>query len=291
MKNLKIWLIALLMVLVLPVPVLAADAGSEKGGSVVEAIHDLRDHLIDWFNDAVNFHIQEIYQPNPVQPAAVAVNQVIPTLALSIHDKIDEELMPIVKISLEGPGTDFESSVAQLYRVLQNDSGFTGSSGQTGTNPANKGFNRGRGQQARGGAFAWQGGQSANQNQQQEQYDPDNTYNFGAFISPNVYAGEKAKTGAKNYLKFLAFSVQPLTSIDMNSLTAIQKNQLTTTMSGQAFLIYQRALATQLSVAMDNLMGIYAKRIRVGGNGYECRYETKRCEPCRNCGLCGHPSR
>ncbi len=101
---------------------------------------------------------------------------------------------------------------------------------------------------------------------------------FNTLIAPSAYTRSQ-ELQAMNFIRYSANLAEPITSIRWWKLTDEQKEKLQTSEAAYPYLVMVRNLAAADSVAIDNLLNIYAERVPVENLGKETGMKKRDASP------------
>lgn len=198
---------------------------------VVKEIKSMRQEVLNWFTSAKDMYLDYLFEENPSYPATVAVN----TSKSSPQEKVDEMAQKEIKNSLT------QEKAYQKTTVLANiPASDSTREPKTNTTPSLFG-----------------------QNKPETVGSGDANLDVNALIAPTVYETSEAQNTASRFIQFTGSILDPLTSINLSNLTPEQKKSLDDSPVGREYRVYLRALVAERSVAMNNLLQMYAARLPV----------------------------
>jgi hypothetical protein len=201
---------------------------------VVNAINNVYNLVASNFSTAMTAVNNLIYEDDPNLPATAAGNSTQSTASSSVHTATTNAVIPIIQQSLTQKNKTPEM---QLSYIQASDTPPPASSTNIFSEPTPPSPGQG-----------------------------DADFNMGSLIAPTAY-DQNGQYTADYFNKFMAYINTPLTTINWNSLSTSQKNDVLGDANGQKYRTTLRSLVAARSVAMDNLYNIYSERLPVANLG------------------------
>src|SRR5262245_36917813 len=209
---------------------------------VVKEIKSMRQEVINWLSSAKDMYLDYLFEENPSYPATVAAN----TAKSSIQQQVQELAQKEIKNDLT------QEKAYQKTTVLANVSASDSSK-----EAENKGTPPLFGERKKRPAGS------------------DASLDVNSLLSPVVYDTDETKNAAGRFVQFTSSIVDPLTSINISELTPEQKKALDDSPIGREYRVYLRSLVAERSIAMNNLLEMYAARLPVQNLGKEAGIPDK----------------
>ncbi len=211
---------------------------------VVKEVKEMRENIVDWLSSAKDLYLEYLFEANPSYPATLAANTSRP----SIDDKVNELAEADIKSALIQDKTDYNK---RLLSSLQ----ASDSSAQT--------------EKKSSSLFA------NSKDEEQQKKSGDENLNVGSLLTPLTYDSDQAKNAASRFIQFSTGINEPLSVINISNLNADQKKKLDDTPAGRDYRVYLRSLVAARSIAMDNILRMYAERLPVENLGKEAGIPDK----------------
>jgi hypothetical protein len=247
-RKLKAIIPGIALALMMP---LSAQASSLE--AIVESIERLRTEIMAWLESAQELYLEHLYEQSPNYPNTVAANASTPMVAPAMNTKNAGLALAGIKELLT------QNENEQITRRLA-------------AAPASDTF-----QETSSGQVISIGGKK-------KEFDPSegDIYLYaGTLLSPLAYRSNKNSNGeeetaqdllvptdkaAFGYLQYAANMGQPI-GINYSALNDNQKKLLESTPQGRQYRVALRSMIAARSLAMDNLIRSYSKRLPVDGLG------------------------
>lgn len=247
-KKLKIGAPGLILGLAMP---LSAQASTLQ--AVVQSIERLKESVISRLDAAADRYRELLYEENPSLPNTVALNAGIVEIAPVMRDKLNELALPAIKEFLTQENVD--RTIRQLAAAPASDSFQAPTSRQ----PFSVTGKKRSVDLGEGDAYLYAGTLMSPlvyqlDNKAKDDDDEDNKVD-----------GPTAKA-AFGYLQYASSLGQPVGGINLSKLSDNQKRLVETTEAGRQYKVTLRSMVAARTMAVDNLLGIYARRLPVPGD-------------------------
>lgn len=226
---------------------------------LVNAINDFQEGALDVVEGAIKSYLGLLFEENPTYPATLAGNTALNNdVKTKVQDSINEQAFSQIKEALTRQNEDKQSIILSSLPASDNQT-QTSSSSST-NNPA----------PVSGGA-----------NQKEETKAPAGDLNFdvGSLLSKLSYADDDAKKNAQNYIQFITSLADPVSTVNMTTLTAEQRRLLQSSTVGRYYVRYVRSVVAARSMAVNNLLRMYAERLPQEGLGKQAGMKEANASP------------
>lgn len=212
-------------------------APAQAAGSlqdVVDSIQSLQKGMLNWVNAVVTMYMDMLYEENPSYPITVASNMAEAEAPIKTQETLTNLALPQIREALTRENEDRRAII--LSAITASDS-FE-------TNKATQGKKVGKGPAA-----------------------GDANFNLGSLLATDAYKDEDAKKQALGFIEFITSLVDPISGLRLDKLSEKQRLALQDTAAGREYIRNVRALVAARSMAVDNLLQIYAQRLPQTGLG------------------------
>lgn len=235
------------IVLALAMP-LSANASTLQ--EVVESINSFKEQLIEWAGELSDLYVEHLYGTNPSYPYTVAANITVPSIDADVVQKMSEVSSPIIQELLVPP--NMARTLLKFARAPASDTVEKATSTRR--------------------PFSVTGSrEKANYEAGDDLFNSDTLLNTLAYQSDQVAEGQEqdpsipTRKAAFAYLQYATNLSQPF-GIELNNE---QRQKLEGTFAGNNYKVALRSMIAARSLALNNLIGMYAKRLPIEGSGKE----------------------
>ncbi len=218
---------------------------------LIEAINNFRDNIIDWVDAAKQLYLEQMFEENATYPYTVAGSEALTKGETKIQPQVTELSISQIKQAL----TREKQSDKTL--VLSAMPGSDSYQRPTSTTVANI---TGRQEEAKTAAL-------------------DAKFDIASLIAPAAYTSEDDKKNATNYIDFLMQTVDPISTVDLSTLSADQRQRFESSPAGRDYRLYLRSLVAARAIAENNLLRLYAERLPAENLGKDAGMKQNDASP------------
>ncbi len=204
---------------------------------VINVLNNFQEGALDVVEGTIKSYVGLLFEEDPNYPATVAANTSLNDgVRTKTQDEVNEQSVAQLKEALTREDEDKQTIV--LSSLPASDNPPPANNSATGAAPVSGG-------------------------KQDEAKKPSGDANFdvSSLLSSLSYTDEDTKKNAENYIQFITSLADPVSSINMSTLTSEQRRLLQSSNTGRYYVRYIRGVVAARSLAANNLLRMYAERI------------------------------
>lgn len=217
---------------------------------LIDAIDNFRNNLLDWVDAAKQLYMEQMFEENATYPYTVAGSEALTKGETKIQPQVTELSLSQIKQALT---RERQSDKTLILSAMPGSDSYQKSS-------SNIPSAMGRQEQA-------------------EKTSPDAKFDIASLIAPVAYNSEDEKKNASTYIDFLMHTVDPISSLDLSTLSDDQRKRFETSSVGRDYRLYLRSLVAARAVAENNLLRLYSERLPVENLGQDAGMKQKDASP------------
>lgn len=213
-------------------PSLSANAASLD--DVVKSLNAFQERAIGWLDSFKEMYVKQLYEENPSYPGTIAANSAVATADKAEDQAVKELTLPQIQEALTQKEEDQRTRI--LAAMPASDSVPAQSSSTI-------------------SVFQSKEAPAASEG--------DSKFDLSTLIGPLSYSDDTEKQKAFDYIQFLTSIADPVSDINLSSLSPAKLEKLDNSAAGKIWKRYTRGLIASKSIALDNLYHLYAERVKV----------------------------
>lgn len=217
---------------------------------LIEAINDFRDNILDWVDAAKQLYLEQMFEENSTYPYTVAGSEALTKGETKIQPQVTELSLAQIKQA--------------LTRQRQSDKTLV-LSAMPGSDSYQKPVSN---------IPSVTGGR-----QEEPKASPDAKFDVASLIAPVAYNSEDEKKNATNYIDFLMHTVDPISTIDLSTLSEDQRQRFESSPAGRDYRLYLRSLVAARAIAENNLLRLYSERLPAENLGKDAGMKQNDASP------------